>query len=119
MAWDPSVLRKYNTTSHFRLLAQLRGELKDNPLLRPRAGQTVAEANLSKGLTRALQFKPAGAVVAPSRRSRRPLPKPLPLPAAPAAVAPAPGPAAAAGSAAGVAAGSASFRDRLSTVDLR
>ena len=118
MAWDPSVLRKYNTTSHFRLLAQLRSELKDNPLLRPRAGQTVAEANLSKGLTRALQFKPAGAVAAPSRRSRRPLPKPLPLPegtAAPAAL-----PAASAAAAeAEAGSGSASFRDRLSTIDLR
>ena len=35
MAWDPSLLRKYNTTGHFRLLNQLRGELKDQPIQRP------------------------------------------------------------------------------------
>lgn len=35
MAWDPTLLRKYNTTGHFRLLNQLRGELKDQPIQRP------------------------------------------------------------------------------------
>ena len=43
MAWDPSLLRKYNITSHFRLLNQVRSELKDQPLQRPVAG-TRAEA---------------------------------------------------------------------------
>ena len=33
MAWDPAVLRKYNTTGHFRLLNQVRSELKGNPLI--------------------------------------------------------------------------------------
>ncbi len=39
MAWDPSVLRKYSTTSHFRLLNQVRGELKSQPLSRYQDGQ--------------------------------------------------------------------------------
>ena len=34
MAWDPALLRKYNTTGHFRLLNQVRSELKDKPLQR-------------------------------------------------------------------------------------
>jgi hypothetical protein len=55
MAWDPSVLRKYNTTGHFRLLNQLRGELKDNPLVRPKAGETVGDANRSRALIRLLE----------------------------------------------------------------
>ena len=55
MTWDPSVLRKYNTTGHFRLLKQLRGELKASPLLRPKEGQTVAEANRSRALQRATE----------------------------------------------------------------
>ena len=38
MAWDPSVLRKYSTTSHFRLLNQVRNELKSNPLSRNEEG---------------------------------------------------------------------------------
>jgi len=54
MAWDPAVLRKYNTTGHFRLLNQVRSELKGNPLIRPKDGETVGAANRSRSLTRAL-----------------------------------------------------------------
>jgi hypothetical protein len=39
MAWDPAVLRKYSTTSHFRLLNQVRGELKSSPLSRGEDGR--------------------------------------------------------------------------------
>jgi len=35
MAWDPALLRKYNTTSHFRLLNQIRSELREQPIQRP------------------------------------------------------------------------------------
>ncbi|MCS5705328.1 hypothetical protein NZK27_03910 [Synechococcus sp. FGCU-3] len=66
MAWDPTVLRKYNTTGHFRLLNQLRGELKDHPLVRPKQGETVGDANRSKALTRILEGRGAG-----GGRSRR------------------------------------------------
>jgi hypothetical protein len=55
MAWEPSVLRKYNTTGHFRLLSQLRSELKGNPLVRPKEGQSVGEVNRSKSLIRAIE----------------------------------------------------------------
>lgn len=65
MAWDPAVLRKYNTTGHFRLINQVRSELKDNPLVRPKEGQSVGEANRSKSLTRALEARSG------SPRSRR------------------------------------------------
>ena len=34
MPWDPALTRKYNTTGHFRLLNQLRSELKAQPILR-------------------------------------------------------------------------------------
>jgi hypothetical protein len=64
MGWDPAVLRKYNTTGHFRLLSQLKGELKTNPLVRPKEGQTVGEVNRSKGLIRAMEARGTG-------RSRR------------------------------------------------
>jgi hypothetical protein len=69
MTWDPSVLRKYNTTGHFRLLSQLRGELKSNPLLRPKEGQTVAEANRSRALQRATEGRSSSSRTRPSRRS--------------------------------------------------
>ena len=32
MSWDPSLLRKFSSTGHFRLLNQLRGDLKKRPL---------------------------------------------------------------------------------------
>tara|TARA_B100000073_G_scaffold50899_3_gene37527 strand:+ start:1591 stop:2001 length:411 start_codon:yes stop_codon:yes gene_type:complete len=34
MSWDPGLLRKYSATGHFRLLNQLRGDLKKKPLER-------------------------------------------------------------------------------------
>ncbi len=55
MAWDPSVLRKYNSTGHFRLLNQLRSELKANPLVRPKEGERIADVNRSRALVRALE----------------------------------------------------------------
>ena len=69
MAWDPAVLRKYNTTGHFRLLNQLRSELKGNPLIRPKDGETVGAANLSRSLTRALEAR-AQSGYSRSRRSQ-------------------------------------------------
>ena len=60
MAWDPAVLRKYNATGHFRLLNQVRSELKGNPLIRPKDGETVGAANRSRSLTRALENRAAG-----------------------------------------------------------
>jgi hypothetical protein len=68
MGWDPSVLRKYNTTGHFRLLNQVRAELKGNPLVRPKDGQTVGAANRSRNLTRAIESRAQGGGSA--RRSR-------------------------------------------------
>ena len=59
MTWDPSVLRKYNTTGHFRLLSQLRSELKASPLVRPKAGESVGEVNRSRSLIRAIAEKAA------------------------------------------------------------
>ena len=38
MSWDPSLLRKYNITSHFRLLNQVRSELQEQPIQRPLSG---------------------------------------------------------------------------------
>ncbi|MEB3200047.1 MAG: hypothetical protein VKK62_05935 [Synechococcaceae cyanobacterium] len=67
MPWDPAVLRKYNSTGHFRLLSQLRSDLKDNPLIRPRDGESVGAANRSRSLTRALEQRASQGV----GRSRR------------------------------------------------
>lgn len=55
MAWDQNVLRRYNTTGHFRLLSQLRSELRSNPLVRPKEGESIGEVNRSKSLIRAIE----------------------------------------------------------------
>ena len=82
MGWDPTVLRKYNTTGHFRLINQLRSELKGNPLIRPKDGETVGAANRSKSLTRALQNRSQSGGYG---RSRRPVqtPQAAPIPSLP------------------------------------
>ncbi|MEB3259116.1 MAG: hypothetical protein VKP63_00635 [Cyanobacteriota bacterium] len=51
MAWDPTVLRKYSTTSHFRLLNQVRAELNAQPIARHPGG----EINL--GITRRSSYR--------------------------------------------------------------
>jgi hypothetical protein len=68
MPWDPTVLRKYNATGHFRLLNQLRSDLKGNPLIRPKQGETVGEANRSRSLIRAIEGRSSPA----EARWRRP-----------------------------------------------
>jgi hypothetical protein len=47
MAWDPALLRKFNATGHFRLLNQVRSELKANPI--KRAAPTAADQASSRG----------------------------------------------------------------------
>jgi hypothetical protein len=103
MAWDPIVLRRYNTTGHYRLLAQVRSELKDNPLIRPREGQSVGAANRSRSLTRALALR---ANAGPSRSRRAADATSVTL---------------ASSLAMDLSAGGApaSFRDRLSAIDMR
>jgi hypothetical protein len=108
MGWDPVVLRKYNTTGHFRLLNQVRAELKGNPLIRPEQGETVGAANRSKSLIRALEVRPqSGSYARRSTRTSRTSP--------PASQAAAPTTADEATDS-GMA---ASFRDRLSAIEMR
>ena len=118
MAWEPSVLRKYNTTGHFRLLSQLRSELKGNPLVRPKDGQSIGEVNRSKSLIRAIEGRSQGygrarrggaattagtAPASPEVQQLKLDPDPLEL----------------MGSIASDQADVASFRERLNTVELR
>ncbi|MEB3234049.1 MAG: hypothetical protein VKM98_01350 [Cyanobacteriota bacterium] len=127
MAWDPAVLRKYNSTGHFRLLNQVRSELKANPLVRPQEGQTVGEANRSRALQRATEGRGSSTGRAGGRRgsSSREAAR-----SAPAMSSPAPVPAAAIEETdhgpftvvpllSDAEATAAGFRDRLNAIDLR
>jgi hypothetical protein len=124
MGWDPAVLRKYNTTGHFRLLNQVRSELRERPLIRPGEGETVGDVNRSRSLIRAIQAR-AQAGISRSRRAAQAvevrvvdaeeLPAAVPQPSYPpsaAASLPAECPETDPGAA-------ASFRDRLNAIDLR
>jgi hypothetical protein len=117
MAWEPSVLRKYNTTGHFRLLNQLRSELKANPLVRPKEGQSIGEVNRSKALIRALEGRSKGY----GRGRRSTSPAAVAAPVTTPAPLPAPEPAWSTGNqgAGDDSAASASFRERLNVVELR
>jgi hypothetical protein len=59
MPWDPALTRKYNTTGHFRLLNQLRSELKAQPITRQEnasGNPTPARPNPS----RTVEVRPQG-----------------------------------------------------------
>jgi hypothetical protein len=104
MSWDPSVLRKYNSTGHFRLLNQVRGELKANPLVRPAEGESVAVVNRSRSLSRALLVRPQGMAPARARRTAAAYPSVTVVSAA---------------TVDGQEQGGGSFRDRLNQIDMR
>ena len=49
-SWDPSLLRKFSSTGHFRLLNQLRGDLRKKPLYRDQqTGELKRPGSLAKG----------------------------------------------------------------------
>ena len=48
-SWDPSLLRKFSSTGHFRLLNQLRGDLRKKPLNRDQqTGELKRPGSLGK-----------------------------------------------------------------------
>ena len=48
-SWDPSLLRKFSSTGHFRLLNQLRGDLRKKPLYRDQqTGELKRPGSLGK-----------------------------------------------------------------------
>lgn len=118
MAWDPAVLRKYNATGHFRLLNQVRGELRDHPLIRPGEGESVATANRSRSLIRAIAAR-AQAGAGRSRRAAEAVEVRLLDPATMPPRAGGGASEAASGWGAGDPAQSGSFRDRLNAIDMR
>lgn len=118
MGWDPLVLRKYNTTGHFRLLNQLRSEIREHPLIRPGEGETVGAVNRSRSLIRAIEAR-AQAGISRSRKAAQAVEVRV-LPADSFPPAPKPGTSALATPLADTAAGApASFRDRLNAIELR
>ena len=103
MSWDPVLLRKYNNTGHFRLLNQLRSELKTSPLNREEPGDSDGGGRSRTGtLVRAVDVRPQ--VYGRARRYAGPAPAPNLPPAS-------------AVSEGG--SSSASFRERLNAIEMR
>ena len=55
MSWDPTLLRKYSSTNHYKLLNQVRSDLKEQPITRSggsssrRGGSSAASSQESAG----------------------------------------------------------------------
>ena len=91
MGWDPSLLRKYSSTGHFRLLNQLKGDLGKRPLDRDPATRAVRMPGAGSRSRRPVNQVP--------RRSTQVAPVPVTVPVS------SPEP--------------SSFRDRLSAIEMR
>jgi hypothetical protein len=70
MAWDPALMRKYNNTGHFRLLNQLRSELKNHPIQRSTKEEPgVAKESSLGGSPRTKEIRPQTYQANRTRRS--------------------------------------------------
>jgi hypothetical protein len=55
MSWDPTLLRKYSSTNHYKLLTQVRSDLKEQPITRSggsssrRGGSSAASSQEAAG----------------------------------------------------------------------
>ena len=51
-SWDPALLRKFSSTGHFRLLNQLKGDLRKKPLDRGQRTGQLKSLGGNRGATR-------------------------------------------------------------------
>ena len=69
-SWDPALLRKFSSTGHFRLLNQLKGDLRKKPLDRDQRTGQLKTLGGNRGATRR----------STATRSIEPAPAPGPTP---------------------------------------
>lgn len=71
MGWDPALMRKYNNTGHFRLLNQLRSELRAHPIQREtkQVPEVFSTSQTNTRETRSREIQPQAYVGGRSRRS--------------------------------------------------
>ena len=74
MSWDPALLRKYSSTNHYKLLNQVRSDLKEQPIQRSSGGGS------RRGSTAAASSSGSGSGGGGSRRRSAPAPVPQALP---------------------------------------
>jgi len=51
-SWDPALLRKFSSTGHFRLLNQLKGDLRKKPLDRDQRSGQLKSLAVNRGSSR-------------------------------------------------------------------
>ena len=68
-SWDPALLRKFSSTGHFRLLNQLKGDLRKKPLDRDQRTGQLKSLGGNRGATRR----------STATRSIEPAPEPAPV----------------------------------------
>ncbi len=96
-SWDPALLRKFSSTGHFRLLNQLKGDLRKKPLDRDQRTGQLRSLGGNRGATR--RSMPT--------RNVEPAPAPVPTVVAEAVAQPT------------KEEQPKSFRDRLNAIDMR
>jgi hypothetical protein len=69
MSWDPTLLRKYSSTNHYKLLNQVRSDLKEQPIQRS-SGQASRRGTTGSS---------SGSASGGSRRRSAPVPQPVPI----------------------------------------
>jgi hypothetical protein len=70
MSWDPALLRKYSSTNHYKLLNQVRSDLKEQPIQRSSGGSS------RRGSSAAGSSGGSGSGSGVSRRRSAPAPVP-------------------------------------------
>ena len=77
MSWDPALLRKYSSTNHYKLLNQVRSDLKEQPIQRSKAqGSRRGGSGVSTGASGS-SASSSGSGSGGSRRRSAPVPQPV------------------------------------------
>jgi hypothetical protein len=90
MSWDPTLLRKYSSTNHYKLLNQVRSDLKEQPITRSSGGSGRRGGSSSATSSSATSSQDGASDRGRDRdrerggSRRRSAPVPAPVPATPA-----------------------------------
>lgn len=78
MSWDPTLLRKYSSTNHYKLLNQVRSDLKEQPIQRS-SGQASRRGSGGSATSNTGGGSSSGSGSGGSRRRSAPVPQPVPI----------------------------------------
>ena len=78
MSWDPALFRKYSSTNHYKLLNQVRSDLKEQPIQRS-SGQGSRRGSGSSTASSSSGAGSTGSSGGGARRRSAPVPQPVPI----------------------------------------